>query len=196
MEATLIAAKTKTKGARVRRELEKKRFEIDATLSESLAQIEDDNINDFGSSHGLNAESVGDCAGTTHGQNPEVYNVPVGPGTGNRVISSQVSMPEVASGVVPNTSVLAPYTLPFTNSAIPSPVRTNVVPFCPIIPSSQRDVSMVVPISTSQVNINDSNIFPLTTDAIVDPPVPITNSATEKTSGCLKHFFGFTYKSF
>jgi hypothetical protein len=55
----MIAAKAKSKGARARREFERKRFEINATLSETLAQIEDDYINDQRSSHGLDTEIVG-----------------------------------------------------------------------------------------------------------------------------------------
>jgi hypothetical protein len=51
-------------------------------------QIEDDNINDLRSSHGLDAESVGDWVGTTHGQSLEVDKIPVGTGIGDRVISS------------------------------------------------------------------------------------------------------------
>jgi hypothetical protein len=181
-QTALIAAKTKTNGARVRRGLERKRFEIDATLSESLAQIEDENVNDLVSSHGLNAESVGDWIGTTHGQTLEVYNVPVGPGIEDRVISPQVSMPEVDSGVVPSAPVLAPYAFPFTNSAIPSTVRTNVVPFCPIVLSSQCDVSMVVTNSTPQLLLDQSSTTPQLTDAIVDLPVPITN-VTQRQKG-------------
>jgi hypothetical protein len=49
MEVAIIAAKAKTDGAKVRRELDRRRFEIEATLSESLAQIEDENANDLSS---------------------------------------------------------------------------------------------------------------------------------------------------
>jgi hypothetical protein len=44
-----------------------------------------------------------------------------------------------------------------------------------MVPSSQLDINMVVPTPTPQLRLNHSNTFPLMTDAIVDPPVPITN---------------------
>jgi hypothetical protein len=73
----IVAAKAKSKGTRARRELERKRFEINATLSETLAQIEDD--------YGLDAEDVDGWVGTTHGQTLEVYNVPVVSGFGDSI---------------------------------------------------------------------------------------------------------------
>jgi hypothetical protein len=94
--ASMIAAKAKSKGARARREFERKSFEINATLSEALAQIDDD--------YGLDAEDVDGWVGTTHGQTLEVYNVPVVPGFGDSEMKPQVSTPEVASGVSANCS--------------------------------------------------------------------------------------------
>jgi predicted phage tail protein len=47
--------KAKANMSRARREVERKSFEIEATRSETLAQIEDDYINDQGSSHGLDS---------------------------------------------------------------------------------------------------------------------------------------------
>jgi hypothetical protein len=109
VDNALIAAKAKTDGARVRRELERRRFEVEATLSESLAQIEDKNANDVVSSHGMDATSVSDWVGTTHGQTMETYDVPLIPGMESRVTSTQVSKPGIVSGV----PVLAPIPYPF-----------------------------------------------------------------------------------
>jgi hypothetical protein len=108
---TLIAAKVKTDGARVRGELDRRRFEIEAILSESLAQIEDENANDLVSSHGLDAARVSDWVGKTHSQ-VITDNVSVVPVIVDRVLSTQVSIPEVASGVVPNVPILAPIPYP------------------------------------------------------------------------------------
>jgi hypothetical protein len=124
----MITAKAKSKGARARRELSRKRFEINATLSETLAQIEDDYSNDLRSSHGLDAESVGDWVGTTHGQSLEVDEVPVGSGIGDRVISSQVSMPEFASGTVSTLEVyIVPVVPGFGDSEMKPQVSTPEV---------------------------------------------------------------------
>jgi hypothetical protein len=64
----------------------------------------------------------------------------------------------------------------------PSLSMFNVVPFCSIVPSSQRDVSMVVTNSTPHLLLDHSSTTPQLTDAIVDPPVPITN-ATQRQKG-------------
>jgi hypothetical protein len=68
MEAARIAANAKTEGSKVRQELERRRFEVEATLTESLAQLEDENVSDLVSSHGLDATSISNWVGTTHGQ--------------------------------------------------------------------------------------------------------------------------------
>jgi hypothetical protein len=73
----IVAEKAKSNRSRVRRELERKRFEVDAALSETIAQIEDDNNNDLRSSHGLDAESISDWVSTTHSQNLEVSNASI-----------------------------------------------------------------------------------------------------------------------
>jgi hypothetical protein len=143
---TIEAAKAKSNRSRVRRELERKCFEVNAVLSETLAQIEDDDNNDLRSSHGLDAESVGDWVSTTHRQNLEVS----------------------------DASVLAHYTLPFTNSEVSSTVTTNVIPTCMIVTPSSHNVNMVDTTSASLVNFNNLNI-PLSNGAIVDPTVSINH---------------------
>jgi hypothetical protein len=151
------AEKTKSNRARVRQELERKRFEVHAALSETLAQIEDEN-NDLRSSHGLDAESIGNWVSTTHSQNLEVS----------------------------NASILAHYTLPFTNSEAPSTVTNNVTPTCPIVTSSCHN--MVDTASTSISNFNNLNI-PLSTGAIVDPTVSINHVSQRKRNPVVSRLF-------
>jgi hypothetical protein len=44
----ILATKARSRGARVRQELEDRRFEVAVARSESLAQVEDEKINDIG----------------------------------------------------------------------------------------------------------------------------------------------------
>jgi hypothetical protein len=62
----IFAAKARSRGARVRQELNHRRFEVGAVLSESLARIEDENVNDMGSAHGLDAVSIHNWVNGTH----------------------------------------------------------------------------------------------------------------------------------
>jgi hypothetical protein len=114
----------KAKMSRARREVERKRFEINATYSETLAEIED--------YYGLDADG---WVGTTHGQSLEVDEVPVGSGIGDRVISSQVSMPEFASVTVSTLEVCdAPVVPGFGDSEMKIQVSTPGVANCSMCP--------------------------------------------------------------
>jgi hypothetical protein len=57
-QETILAAKAKSRGARARRELEDRRFEVAATRRESLAQLEEEMANGVRSACGLDVESV------------------------------------------------------------------------------------------------------------------------------------------
>jgi Asp-tRNA(Asn)/Glu-tRNA(Gln) amidotransferase C subunit len=104
------AAKAKANRSRARREMERKRFEVYATHSEMLAQIEDES-NDLSSSHGLDAESIGNWVSSIHNQNVEAS----------------------------NASILAPYTLPSINNVVQSTVA-NVVPICEVVTPSSHNM--------------------------------------------------------
>jgi hypothetical protein len=119
------AAKAKANRSRARREMERKRFEVDATHSEMLAQIEDEN-NDLSSSHGLDAESIGIWVSSIHNQNVEAS----------------------------NASILAPYTLPSINNVVQSTVA-NVVPICVVVtPSSHNMVDSASTSLINSDNVN------------------------------------------
>jgi malate synthase len=82
----------KAKMSRARRELERKRFEVEATQSERLARIDD--------WYGSDAEDADGWVGTIHGQGLEVDEVPVGSG------------PEFASGIVSTLEVCGASVVP------------------------------------------------------------------------------------
>jgi hypothetical protein len=54
---TILAAKARSRGARVRWEFDDRRFEVAAACSESLARVEDVMVN-MASCHGLDADSI------------------------------------------------------------------------------------------------------------------------------------------
>jgi hypothetical protein len=85
--------------------------------------------------YGLDAEDADGWVGTTHGQSLEVDKVPVGSGTGDRVISSQVSMPEFASGTVSTLEVCgAPVEPGFGDIEMKTQVSTPGVANCSMCP--------------------------------------------------------------
>jgi hypothetical protein len=65
-QEAILAAKARSRGARVRRKLDDRRFEVGATRSESLARVEDEMINDMGFDHGLDADSINSWVDGTH----------------------------------------------------------------------------------------------------------------------------------
>jgi hypothetical protein len=54
----ILADKARSRGARVRQELDNRRFEVGAARSESLARVEDEIANDMGLANGLDADSI------------------------------------------------------------------------------------------------------------------------------------------
>jgi hypothetical protein len=90
--------------------LDHRRFEVGAVLSESLARIEDENVNDMGSAHWVN--------GTHDNMGPEGDNKT--PSVTNPSNSQPASGPDVTNLTKPVITNVDPYTMPFGATTLPS----------------------------------------------------------------------------
>jgi hypothetical protein len=119
-QEAILAAKARSRGARVRQELDRRRFEVGAALSESLAQIEDDYANDMGSAHSLDAVSISNWVdGTSNNRGPEGDNTT--PFVTNPNTSQPASGPDVTNATEPVMTNVDPCTRPFGATMLSSP---------------------------------------------------------------------------
>jgi hypothetical protein len=119
VNSAILAAKARSREARVRQELDHKRFEVGAVLSESLARIEDENVNDMGYAHGLDAAIIHNWVNGTHdNMAPEGGNTT--PSVTNPSTSQPASGPDVMNLTEPVTTNVDPYTMPFGATTLPS----------------------------------------------------------------------------
>jgi hypothetical protein len=116
----ILEAKARSRGARVRQELDNRRFEVGAARSESLAHIEDEIANDMGSAHGLDAVSVNNWVnGTNENVGPESDNTT--PFVTNPSTSQPASGPDFTDVTEPVRTNVDPCTRPFDTTMLPNP---------------------------------------------------------------------------
>jgi hypothetical protein len=116
VDSAIFAAKARSRGARVRQDLDDRRFEVAAARSESLVRIEDEIANDMGSVHGLDADSVNSWMDGTYreGDNTTLF------------VTNSVSEPDMTNV----TANVDPYAVPFGT--------TTLVADCPVTGSNAR----------------------------------------------------------
>jgi hypothetical protein len=99
--------------------LDHRRFEVDAALSESLVRIEDENANDMGSAHGLDAVSIHNWVNGTHdNMGPEGDNTT--PSVTKPSTSQPASGADITNLTEPVIINVDPYTMPFGTTTLPS----------------------------------------------------------------------------
>jgi hypothetical protein len=108
-QETILAAKARSRGARVRRELDDRSFEVAAARSESLARIEDERVNDMGFAHGLDADSIDSWIDGTHRDGGPEGDI-MTPLVINPDTSRSVSGPDAPDPGVPLTCFKSPIT--------------------------------------------------------------------------------------
>jgi hypothetical protein len=124
-QEAILAAKARSRGARVRQELDNRRFEVGSARSESLAQVEDEIVNDMGSAHGLDADSINSWVDGTHiNGGPEGDNIT--PLFTNPNTSQPVSGPDMTNVTETVSANVDPYTTPFGTTTLVADCDHNI----------------------------------------------------------------------